>query len=500
MGYVIGCDIGSQSAKSVLMSPEGTVLATANFPYSMQHPQSGWAEQDPAVYREGLASSIRAVLAESGVSGAEVTHIGLSSQVDGVVPLDARMRPLRSAIIWLDRRATAQVARFGEAMTSDQLFQRTGLNLDASHTAPKIMWLADNEPDIYKQSVSLPSVGGYAVAWLTGRSIQDHANSSSSLLYDVVARDWSDELIDAASLDRAKLPEIGRALDVAGSLTKEAADSLGLTTACVVVVSTGDDHASCLGAGGVRPGVVIDIVGTAEPVGVASSVPVFDETRLVETHAHAVDDSYLIENPGFVSGGNTLWFAKNVLGVGQQEFFDLANRSVPGANGVRFIPALTGSMAPRWNDAMRGTFAGLSMNHDSSDLARAIVEANSFAFRDIHDRLRALGLADSVRVVGGGARSSLWLTIKATLCATPITRVTTKETSAAGGALLAAVAAGFFPSLEDAVDAVVELHPEPVAPDTAAAAAYEDAYYHYRELFDTLEAGGGKGAGHVAVD
>ena len=498
MGYVIGCDLGSQSAKSVLMSPDGSIVASATHPYSMQHPYSGWAEQDPAVYREGLAASIRAVLDQSGVSGSEVSHIGLSSQVDGVVALDARMRPLRSAIIWLDRRATAQVARFGAVMTADQIFQRTGLNLDASHTAPKIMWLADNEPEIYRQAVSLPSVGGYAVAWLTGRSIQDHANSSSSLLYDVVARDWSDELIDAAGLDRAKLPEIGRALEVAGPLTAEAAESLGLTTACVVVVSTGDDHASCLGAGGVRPGVVIDIVGTAEPVGVASSVPVFDDTRLVETHAHAVDDSYLIENPGFVLGGNTLWFAKNVLGVSQQEFFDLAGRSEPGARGVRFIPALTGSMAPRWNDAMRGTFAGLSMNHDSSDLARAIVEANSFAFRDIHDRLALLGLADSVRIVGGGARSSLWLTIKATLCPTPMTRVTTEETSAAGGALLAAVAAGTFPSLEDAVDAVVELNPDPVEPDSAAAAAYEDAYLEYRELFDALESSASKGAGRVA--
>ncbi|MEP6842945.1 MAG: FGGY family carbohydrate kinase [Pseudolysinimonas sp.] len=487
MGYVIGCDLGSQSAKAVLMSPDGALLGSANAPYAMLHPQSGWAEQDPAVYREGLAHSIHAVLAQTGVAAAEVTHIGLSSQVDGVVAIGPGLRPLRNAIIWLDRRATAQVQRLGHAMSSELIFERTGLNLDASHTAPKIMWLSDNEPEIYRESVSLPSVGGYALAWLTGRSIQDHANASSSLLYDVVARDWSDELIEAARLDRAKLPEIGRATDVAGNLTAEAAEALGLTTNCLVVVSTGDDHASCLGAGGVHPGVVIDIVGTAEPVGVASVTPVFDETRLVETHAHAVDGQYLIENPGFVSGGNTLWFAKNVLHVSQQEFFDLANSSEPGARGVRFIPALTGSMAPRWNDAMRGSFVGLSMNHDDSDLARAIVEANSFAFRDIYDRLRALGLAESLRVVGGGARSSLWLTIKATLCRTSITRVTTEETSAAGGALLAAVAAGTFADLAQAVDTVVQLHPVTVDPDETNAEAYDDAYRDYRAAFDALE-------------
>jgi xylulokinase len=207
---------------------------------------------------------------------------------------------------------------------------------------------------------------------------------------------------------------------------------------------------------------------------------------------------YLIENPGFVSGGNTLWFAKNVLGVGQQEFFDLAARSVPGSHGVRFIPALTGSMAPRWNDSMRGTFAGLSMNHDASDLARAIVEANSFAFRDVYDRLRALGLADSVRVVGGGSRSDLWLTIKATLCDSPVSRVTTTETSAAGGALLAAVAAGMFASLRDAVESVVEIERAIVEPDPSGAAAYEDAYGEYRALFGALESLVDGGASHDA--
>ncbi len=361
------------------------------------------------------------------------------------------------------------------------------------------MWLADNEPEVYRRAASLPSVGGYAVAWMTGRSIQDHANSSSSLLYDVVARDWSDELIDAAGLDRAKLPEIGRATDVAGTLTAEAAAALGLTTRCAVVVSTGDDHAACLGAGGVRPGVVVDILGTAEPVGVSSAVPVFDETKLVETHAHAVDGTYLIENPGFVSGGNTLWFAQNVLGVSQQEFFDRAARSEPGARGVRFIPALTGSMAPRWNDSLRGTFAGLSMNHDSTDMARAIIEANCFAFRDIYDRIDAMGLAQSVRVVGGGARSALWLSAKATLCNTPIQKVLTEETSATGGALLAAVAAGTFASLESAVDAVVELDPVSIDPDPAHAEALETAYQDYRSLFDAVESIPQKESRHDAL-
>jgi xylulokinase len=487
VGYVIGCDIGSQSAKAVLMSPSGQSVTTATANYSMTHLRSGWAEQDPADYRESLTRVTRHVVREAGISGREVSHLALSSQVDGVVPIDRHLRPLRDAIIWLDRRATRQVRRIEKAIDPDELFGITGLNLDASHTGPKMMWLADQEPAIYRAAASLPSVGGYAVAWLTGRSIQDHANSSSTLLYDLTARAWSDALLGITGLDGAKLPEIAAAHEIADTLTPEAADSLGLTTTCAVVVGTGDDHAACLGAGGIRPGIVVDILGTAEPVGVASHTPVFDDTRLVETHAHAVAGDYLIENPGFVSGGNTLWFGHNVLGVSQEEFFERASRSVPGANGVRFVPALSGAMAPRWRDHMRGSFSNLGMNHDSADLARSIVEANAFAFRDIHDRLHAIGLAGSVRVVGGGTRSDLWLTIKATVCGVPVERVLNPEPAATGAALLAAVAAGIFPDLAAAVDEVIAVDPVPVEPDPGWRDAYEDAYLEYRAVFDALE-------------
>jgi xylulokinase len=487
MGHVIGCDIGSQSAKAVLVSPDGEVLATAGSPYAMKHLHDGWADQDPGEYRRALAESIRRVLATAGVPGSAVSHLALSSQVDGVVAVDRRGSALRDAIIWLDRRATAETARLGDRIDDERLFELSGLNLDATHTAPKMMWLAAREPQVYRDAELLTSVGGYAVTWMTGRRLQDHANASSTLLYDVRARAWSDELIDAAGLDLDKLPELGAAHDPAGTLLPAVAEELGLSTACTVLVSTGDDHAACLGAGGVEPGVVVDIVGTAEPVGVASDSPVFDRTRLLETHAHAVDGTFLIENPGFVSGGNTLWLSKNVLGVPQGELFALASQSVAGARGVRFIPALSGAMAPRWSDHMRGSFTGLGMNHTAEDLARAVVEANAFAFRDIHDRLRELGLASSLRLVGGGSRSDLWAQTKATVCGTPITRVHSDETSALGAAMLAGIGAGIFEDAPDAVRRSVRVTEDAVVPDDSDRAALDEAYQEYRALFDALE-------------
>jgi xylulokinase len=484
--FAIGCDVGSQSLKAVILSPEGRILATAGSGYEMIHRNSGWADQEPAGYVAAMAKAIREALAASGIPASEIGVLGLASQVDGVVPLDAGLQPLRDAIIWLDRRAAEEAEELRQRVGVAEAFAKTGLNIDATHTGPKIMWLARHEPEMFAKAVSMPSVGGYLLAWLTGVVAQDHANASSTLFYDVSARDYSAEMLAAAGVDPALMPPVRPADEVVGTLTPQAAETLGLTTACQVVVGTGDEHGACVGAGGVTRDIVVDIAGTAEPVCVGSDQPLIDETGLVETHAHAVRDYYLIENPGFVSGGNTLWLA-NALGISQGELFAAAEKSEPGARGVRFVPALSGAMAPRWNDLMRGAFYGLAMNHGPEDLARAVVEGNAFAFADIALRLREMGLGGQIRVVGGGRRSNFSLVTKATLTDSAVNLVTTEETTAVGGAMLAAVGAGMFESMAACVDAVVELAPDQIDPDPASESALKEAYADYRKLYDALE-------------
>ncbi|MFV0429326.1 MAG: xylulokinase, partial [Arachnia sp.] len=351
----------------------------------------------------------------------------------------------------------------------------------------KIMWLRSNEPEIYARAHAWPSVGGFLLGWLTGVIAQDHANASSTLLYDISTRDYSTQMLEAAGIDPAAMPTIGDSTDVAGTLLPHAAEVLGLTTKCQVVVGTGDEHGACVGAGGITPDVIVDIAGTAEPVCVGSRRPLIDETRLVETHAHAAPGSFLIENPGFVSGGNTLWLAE-VLSCTQGQVFELAqSASEPGARGVRFLPALSGAMAPRWNDSMRGAFYGLGMNHTSADLARAVIEGNAFAFTDIARRLADLGLGGRIRVVGGGRRSEFSLVSKATLADCPVDIVTSHEATAVGAAMLAAVGVGLFGSIEECVASVVQLAPEPVEPDPTIKDRLEAAYRDYRVLYDSLE-------------
>jgi xylulokinase len=488
MGYLIGADIGSQSVKAVLLDPGGRIVASAGQGCAMVHPANGWAEQDPADWQTGLTIAVRQLITRSGVAPSQVTHLGLASQVDGVVPVDDRLRPLRPGIIWLDRRAAEQAAELSRELGPDRIFDTTGLNADASHIAPKLMWLREHEPSVFRQASCFPPVGGYMLGWLTGLLAQDHANASSTLLYDVRTGAWDDGMVKAADIDPGLLAEIRPSAEAAGTLTAEAAADLGLGRDVAVVVGTGDEHAACVGAGAVVPGLVADVAGTAEPVAATASSPVFDTERVVETHAHAITGLLLVENPGFVSGGSTLWWARSVLGIDQAAIFELAARAPAGADGVLFVPALSGATVPRWNDRMRGVFAGLSMNHDRSHLARAVVEGCSFALRDVLGRLDALGLADrEIRVVGGGARSELWLQIKADVTGRPVRPVLADEPTALGAAILAGLAAGTFRDTADAVARTVTPSRRVYEPDERERAVYEERYAQYRALYDGTE-------------
>ena len=486
MTYVVGIDVGSQSVKSVLVDELGATVATASSPCDTSYPASGWAEQDPRRWEQAITEAVRELRSAAGIGATEVAMLALACQVDGLVALDRNLRPLRPAIIWLDRRATAQSDRLRDAVGESVLIERTGLNPDASHTAPKAMWLRDEEPENFRAARWLVSTVGHLNGWLTGEVVQDHADASSTLLYNLAARNWCSELVGLAGLDQARLPSIRAAREVIGSLRSDVAERLGLSTRCQVAVGTGDDHGAALGAGAVAPGIIVDVTGTAEPVAVASRELVLDDLRLVETHAHAVDGMLLVENPGFVSGGSTNWWAR-AQGIPQAELFAQAALAPPGSDGALFLPTLSGSTAPRWNDRMRGCFAGLGLHHELAHMSRAILEGCSFALRDIVDRFDAMGLGgEEIRVVGGGARSPLWLQIKADVTGRPV-RVVRGEATGAGAAMLAGVAAGFFADLPEAAARMVRIDEEPVLPRHQTREAYDAAYDAYRRLFDGVE-------------
>jgi xylulokinase len=276
MGFAIGVDVGSQSVKGVLLDGAGEVRAQAGSPVSIVHPAPAWAEQDPRSWEAALADVVGALLRDAGLAPGDVSVLGLACQVDSVVPVDAGGDPLGPGIIWLDRRAEAQTARLRDGVGAERLHRITGLVADPSHTGPKIAWLRDERPEVFAAAAAFPPAAGYLVQRLTGRLVVDHANASSSLLYDIDRRCWSEELLEAAGLSAAQLGEVAEAADVAGPLTADAAGRLGLTTACLVLVGTGDDHAGAIGAGVIAPGLIGDMTGTAEPVTTCSPLAVRD--------------------------------------------------------------------------------------------------------------------------------------------------------------------------------------------------------------------------------
>jgi xylulokinase len=376
-------------------------------------------------------------------------------------------------------------------------FNLTGLNLDATHVAPKIRWLAENEPELYERAANFLLPGSYMARHLAGEIGVDYSNASSTMLLDVRTRDWSPAMCAHFQIDAARLGPVGAAVEPLGSLRPVIADELGLSPHTRVMLGSGDEHAACVGAGVLIPGIVGDIVGTAEPVCAASDRLAFDATRLVESHCHADAAQWLLENPGFVSGGNFRWYrdqfgaaemdAAAARGVTAYEVLDEgASRVPPGSEGLVFLPCLMGAMAPTWNDTARGTWLGFTLAHTRAHFARAILEGSAYAVRDITDRFQAMGVPlKELRVMGGGARSALWNQIKADVTGLQVCVPRTTETTALGAAMLALVGVGAFGTLQQAAEHIVQIA-ERISPNPAALQRYADAYALYRETYFTL--------------
>jgi xylulokinase len=495
--YVIGCDVGSQSTKAVLLSLEGGLLGEASVEYAIDYPRPAWAEQPVERWTDALAGAVRRLLSETHTRPEQVRGLGLASQVESVVPLDAEGRPLRSAILWMDRRAAAQCERVRRALGAEAALELTGLNLDPSHVAPKIRWIADHQPEIYARADCFLQPGSYAAFYLTGEKAVDYSNASAALLLDIRAKDWSSEMCAQFGVAPQLLPPVRPAAAPLGRLRPPAAEALGLNETTLVVVGSGDEHAACLGAGVVGPGLVGDIVGTAEPVCAASAVPAIDSSGLIETHCHADPALWLLENPGFVSGLNYRWFRDHFgraeldaaarTGVSVYALLDsVAERAPAGAQGLIFLPCLMGATTPTWNEAARGTFFGFTLAHTREHFARAILEGSAYAVRDLTDRMQALGLGlRELRVMGGGARSRLWNQIKADVTGLPVAVPHTAETTALGAGLLALVGLGTFDTLAEACASAVRMR-ERFEPRPREQARYAETYALYREVYFSL--------------
>jgi xylulokinase len=488
--------VGSQGTCAQALERDGTLVATSYAPHELSYPRAGWAEQDPAEWTAALVRTLAEV--RQATAGREIVALSFGSQLDGVVAADHDATPLRPALIWCDRRAGEECDDVASRVDPERLRELTGCNLDPGHIAAKIAWLARHEPELHREAAVFAPPGSW-VAWrASGTLAVDPSNASSTGMLDPRRRAWASEACDAFEVDPATLPEVARADTVLGPIQAWLRDATGLASETLVVLGAGDEMAATLGAGVVAAGVVCDVMGTAEPVCAVVGEPAHDPTGLVELHPHADPDTWLLENPGWLSGGAYRWFRDELggpetaraaaTGADVYELLDaLAEGAPPGSEGVSWVPALAGAMAPEWNARARAGWFGMTASHGRAHLARALLEGNALALRDVIEAIAGAGHAPSEIVcVGGGAKGRLLCELRAHITGLPVSVPEDVETTARGAAMIAAAGAGMHPSVAAAGAAMACPRGEPVQPDPELLGLYDELHRRHRRLYAAL--------------
>ena len=467
MSVVIGVDCSTTATKAVAVDGDGAVLGVASAEYGYETPRPLWSEQDPALWWDGAVTAIRQVLANHDLAATDVEAVGLTGQMHGSVLLDGENRVVRPAILWNDQRTEAECEEIKRRVGAERLIEVTGNDALTGFTAPKLLWVRNHEPDLWQRvrHVLLPK--DYVRFRLTGDHAVDVADGSGTILFDLPARTWSPEILEALDLDPALFPTTREGPEVTGELSASASEATGLAAGTPVVAGGGDQAANAVGVGAVAPGVVALSLGTSGVVFATTDGPVIEPQGRVHAFCHAVPGRWHMMGVMLSAAGSLRWLRDAV--APDRSFDDLVAGAaeVPaGSEGLIFLPYLTGERTPHPDPSARGAFVGLTVRHDLRHLTRAVLEGVAYGLADGLDAMVHAGTETpaQVRASGGGIRSELWRQILADVLGAEIATVQTDEGAAYGAALLAAVGAGQYRTVEEACDATIGVEPaaEPI--------------------------------------
>jgi xylulokinase len=487
MSHVLGIDTSTTATKAVLVDEVGAVVGIGAAEYGFDSPRPTWSEQEPALWWDGTVGAIRSVLRTTGADPASIAAIGLTGQMHGLVLLDAADRVLRPAILWNDQRTAHACEEIREAVGFERLLEVTGNDAVTGLTAPKLVWVRDHEPDVWARAAHVLLPKDYVRLELTGEHALDKADGAGTLLFDLAARDWSDEILAALRIPREWLPPTHEGPVVTGLVTARAAAATGLREGTPVVAGGGDQSANGVGVGAVAPGVVALSLGTSGVIFAATDAPLYEPRGRVHAFCHALPGRWHLMSVMLSAAGSLRWFRDTVApGESFEELVASAADVQAATEGLFFLPYLSGERSPHPDPLARGAFLGLNLGHDRRHLLRAVLEGVAFGLRDGLDLMIAAGMPapSQVRASGGGVASPLWRQILADVLDTELATVNTTEGAAYGAALLATEAAGWFRSVEAATGALVRS--TPVASPGPEAARYRDAHATYRELYPAL--------------
>ena len=479
----IGVDLGTSAVKLLAMSSEGEILKTVSVEYPISFPQSGWSEQNPEDWYKGTLEGIGKLL--EGLNDKVVEGIGVGGQMHGLVILDENDEVIRPAILWNDGRTTKETDYLNTVIGQDKLSEYTGNIAFAGFTAPKVLWVKENEPENFAKIKKLMLPKDYIVYKLTGSYVSDYSDASGMLLMDVKNKCWSKEMLEICGISHVEMPELHESFDVVGEVKTEISEQLGIEGTLKVVAGAGDNAAAAIGTGTVGAGRCNLSLGTSGTIFISNDKFSVDDKNSLHSFAHA-DGGFHLMGCMLSAASCNKWWMDEILRdkdyAGNQEGITKL-----GENNVFFLPYLMGERSPHNDPLVRAGFLGMSMDTTREDMVQAVLEGVSFGLRDSLEVARDLGVDIQVsNICGGGAKSPLWRKIIANIMNIKLEIQANDEGPALGGAILAAVGCGKYKDVKEAAEQLVKVV-EVVEPDPELVAKYEEKYQVFKKLYPTVK-------------
>ncbi len=487
--YFLGIDVSTTGSKALLIDTAGSVIAVASSPHTLSTPRPLWSEQDPREWWQATTNSIHAVLKETAIDPSAIKAIGLTGQMHGLVLLDRAGEVLRPAILWNDQRTQAQCDEIHRRFGREAFIQISGNAALTGFTAPKIIWVAENEPEVYgcARHVLLPK--DYIRYRLTSEYAMDKADGSGTILFDLKQRDWSQELLAGCNIPSEWMPVTYEGPEFTGSVSATAAFETGLAIGTPVVAGGGDQAAQAVGVGAVEPGIIGLTVGTSGVVFATTPSALIEPQGRLHAFCHAVPGMWHFMGVMLSAAGSLQWYRDTL--APDKAFNDLLTEAeeIPaGSEGLQFLPYLSGERTPHPDPNARGAFIGLTLRHGRGALTRAVLEGVAFGLKDGFRLIQEAGLpaVTQVRASGGGTKGALWRQILASVLNSELVIVNTSEGAAFGAALLAGVGAGAWPDVITACKNTVRVTGQTL-PIQDQVEVYERSYTQFRELYPVLK-------------
>ena len=495
--YILAHDVGTSGNKATLYSLEGKLTGSMVAEYPTYYPHDGWVEQNANDWWRAVCDSTKALLEQSGVTPDQVACISFSAQMMGCLLVDDKGEPLRNMLIWADTRSSAQERFMLERVSMEKGYHITGHRLSASYSAAKLLWVKDNQPELYQRAYKMIHAKDYLVYKLTGQFMTDYSDASGTNLLDLERKEWSRELLDAFEIRADLLPELYPSTHVAGGVTAQAAKECGLLEGTPVVLGGGDGSCACVGAGVVCPGKAYNVIGSSSWISMAAEKPYFDPEMRTFNWVHLDENLYTPCGTMQAAGYSYAWF-RNTLG-GEEiaaakergvSPYELLNQgaaaSAPGANGVLFLPYLLGERSPLWDHNAKGAFIGMGISTTKGDMTRAVLEGVGFNLKNILDILENYATIEGVTMIGGGTKGGLWLQVLADIWQKPLyVPGYLEEATSMGAAICGGVGIGAYPDFtiaETFTQTQRVVHPNP-----ELASRYQCTYRHFRNAYDCLK-------------